>query len=196
MTVIRQISEKEVPMNMLLHADPSEKCIDRYLPGSKCFGVFVEDELVGVCVANLNDDDIWEIFNIVVIPEKQKQGFGKKLLEFVINYFEELGASSLELGTGTFGYQLLFYQRAGFRVESIRKNFFIDNYSELIFEDGVQLKDMLRLCIRYNRQSTYPAHRSQPRTAENSSERHPLLSTTECRDCNDILDEADNLKID
>ncbi|WP_035235287.1 GNAT family N-acetyltransferase [Desulfobacter vibrioformis] len=150
MITIRQISEKEVPMSMLLHADPSEKCIDKYLPGSKCFGAFVENALVGVCVTNLNDADAWEIYNIVVIPEKQKQGFGKKLLEFVINYFEEIGAKSLELGTGTFGYQLLFYQRFGFRVESIRKNFFVDNYFEPIYEEGIQLKDMLRLSLKFN----------------------------------------------
>ncbi len=154
MTIIRQISEKEVPMSMLRHADPSEKCIELYLHGSKCFGAFVEDSLVGVCVTNSNGADVWEIYNIVVIPEKQKQGFGKKLLEFVINYFEEIGAKSLELGTGTFGYQLLFYQRYGFRVDNVRKNFFVDNYSEPIYEEGVQLKDMLRLSIKYDRPST------------------------------------------
>ena len=150
MNIIRQIPEKEVPMSMLLHADPSEKCIDKYLHGSKCFGAFVEDSLVGVCVTNLNDVDEWEIFNIVVISGKQRQGYGTKLLQFVTKYFEEIGAKSLELGTGTFGYQLLFYQRLGFRVESVRKNFFIDNYSDPIFEDGVQLKDMLRLSIKFD----------------------------------------------
>ena len=79
---------------------------------------------------------------------------GKKLLEFVINYFKEIGAKSLELGTGTFGYQLLFYQRFGFRVESIRKNFFVDNHSEPICEEGIQLKDMLRLSLKFNWPST------------------------------------------
>lgn len=133
---------------MLLHADPSEKCIDRYLPQSKCFGAFVEDSLADVCVTNLNETGDWEIFNIVVIPEKQKQGIGTKLLNFVIRYFENIGEKSLELGTGTFGYQLLFYQRFGFRVESIRRNFFVDNYSDPIYEDGVQLKDMLRLSLK------------------------------------------------
>ncbi|WP_028582078.1 GNAT family N-acetyltransferase [Desulfogranum japonicum] len=151
MITIRQISEKEVPMSVLLHADPSEKCIEKYLTGAKCFGVFVDGFLVGVCVTNSIDAKIWELFNIVVIPEKQKQGFGKKLLEFVINYFQENGAKSLEIGTGTFGYQLLFYQRFGFRVGSIRKNFFIDNYSDPIYEQGVQLKDMLRLCLEFKR---------------------------------------------
>ena len=141
-------------MSMLLHADPSEKCIEQYLHRSKCFGAFVEDSLVGVCVTNSNEADEWEIFNIVVIPEKQKLGLGKELLQFVIKYFEEIGAKSLELGTGTFGYQLLFYQRLGFRVENIRKNFFIDNYSDPIFEDGLQLKDMLRLSIKFDRPST------------------------------------------
>ncbi len=138
MTTIRPILEKEVPMSILLHADPSEKCIDQYLPGSKCFGAFVDDSLAGVCVANTNEAGVWEIFNIAVIPEKQKQGIGKRLLDFVLRYFENIGEKSIELGTGTFGYQLLFYQRFGFRVESIRKNFFVDHYSDPIYEDGVQ----------------------------------------------------------
>ena len=147
MTIIKKISEKEIPMSMLLHADPSETCIEKYLPGSKCFGAFVENSLVGVCVTNSNEAGVWEIYNIVVIPEKQKQGIGTKLLKFSIRYFADIGETKLELGTGTFGYQLLFYQRFGFRVKSIWENFFLDNYSDPIYENGVQLKDMLRLSL-------------------------------------------------
>lgn len=148
MTNIKKTSESDIPKSILLHADPSEDCINKYLSGSKCFGAFIEGSLVGVCVTNLNQNNVWEIFNIVVLPEKQKQGIGTKLLKFVINYFKGIGEKQLELGTGTFGYQLLFYQRLGFRVKSIRENFFIDNYSEPIYEQGVQLKDMLRLTIK------------------------------------------------
>ena len=54
------------------------------------------------------------------------------------------------MGTGTFDYQLAFYQRHGFCVTSIDHDFFVKNYPEPIFEDGIQLVDMLRLSLRYS----------------------------------------------
>jgi protein-L-isoaspartate O-methyltransferase len=60
-----------------------------------------------------------------------------------------MGARRLEVGTGSFGYQLAWYQRAGFRVFAVERDFFLDNYEEPIFEDGIQLKDMLRLAVDY-----------------------------------------------
>ncbi|MBN2714726.1 MAG: GNAT family N-acetyltransferase [Deltaproteobacteria bacterium] len=147
MVNIKRISETEIPMSILLHADPSELCIGKYLPQSTCFGAFTDSKLVGVCVTNRNDAGVWEIFNISVVPEKQKQGIGTRLMKSVIIHFVDTGAEKLELGTGTFGYQLLFYQRFGFRVKEIRENFFLDNYSDPIYDHGVQLKDMLRLSL-------------------------------------------------
>jgi hypothetical protein len=61
---------------------------------------------------------------------------------------KKLLLEAVELGTGTFGYQLSFYQRFGFRVDSVWKNHFINNYDDPIFEDGIQLKDMLRLTLK------------------------------------------------
>ncbi|WP_308364978.1 MULTISPECIES: hypothetical protein [unclassified Microbulbifer] len=55
----------------------------------------------------------------------------------------------LEVGTGTFGYQLTIYQRQGFRVERIDKNFFLKNYPEPIVENGIQHRDMLRLTLEF-----------------------------------------------
>lgn len=85
--------------------------------------------------------------NIAVAPSRQQRGIGTTLLGHVISVFREEGACRLEVGTGTFGYQLAFYQRQGFRVTGIDTNFFLTNYPEPIFEDGIQLKDMLRLTL-------------------------------------------------
>jgi hypothetical protein len=71
-------------------------------------------------------------------------------LKWVIDFFRNYGARQLEVGTGTFGYQLAFYQRHGFRVTSIDCDFFVKNYPEPILEDGIQLVDMLRLTLRYS----------------------------------------------
>jgi ribosomal protein S18 acetylase RimI-like enzyme len=89
--------------------------------------------------------------NIAVAPEHQRQGIGCKLLSHAIETARLRGAKKLLVGTGTFGYQLMFYQRAGFRVVSVERDFFLTNYSEPIFEHGIQHKDMLRLEIEFGR---------------------------------------------
>ncbi len=60
-----------------------------------------------------------------------------------------MGARRLEVGTGTFGYQLAWYQREGFRVFAVERDFFLVNYEEPIYENNIQLKDMLRLAVDY-----------------------------------------------
>ena len=140
-------SADSIPLSLLLIADPSETKISEYLKGSICFGAYFKDELVSVCVTNSNGYAETEIFNIASLPNMQQKGTGSKLLQFVITEFTKRKVNKLVLGTGTFGYQLTFYQRLGFRVESVIKDFFTENYDEPIYESGIQHKDMLRLAI-------------------------------------------------
>jgi len=88
-----------------------------------------------------------EIFNISVSPKLQKQGIGSRLLKFSLLEIAKRGIQHVELGTGTFGYQLGFYQRQGFRVKSVVKDHFLNNYDKPIMENGIPHKDMLRLYI-------------------------------------------------
>jgi ribosomal protein S18 acetylase RimI-like enzyme len=132
-------------MTLLLEADPSEKCINRYLEGAECFGAFVDSELVGICVSKQQNVTTTEIYNIAVYPKYQQRSIGSTLLQFVLKELTSSGYNNVELGTGTFGYQLSFYQRHGFRVDSVIKDFFLDHYDEKIVENGIQHKDMLRL---------------------------------------------------
>ncbi|QDO86722.1 GNAT family N-acetyltransferase [Shewanella psychropiezotolerans] len=134
-------------MNLLLLADPLESKVRDYLNGATCFGAFVENELVSVCVVNSNTDGEIELFNIASFQNMQGQGIGTKLLEFVISELKNRNVTKLILGTGTFGHQLAFYQRLGFRAEEVFKNFFVDNYDEPIYENGLQHYDMLRFTL-------------------------------------------------
>ena len=143
----KEISADLIPLSLLLIADPSEIKISEYLEGSICFGAYVHNELVTVCVTNSNGDGETEIFNIASLPNMQQNGTGSKLLEFVINEFAKRKVKKLVLGSGAFGYHLTFYQRLGFRVESVVKDFFTENYDEPIYENGIQHHDMLRLVI-------------------------------------------------
>ncbi len=147
MLEFKLVSPDEIPMDLLLEADPSEFNVKKYLKNSVCYIAEKSGQIAGVCVLNSFGNSSIELFNIAVKPTEQGHGIGSALLRFVIEAMKSRGIAKIELGTGTFGYQLSFYQRLGFRVDSVIKDFFIDNYDEPIFEQGIQHKDMLRLVL-------------------------------------------------
>ncbi|OLQ94329.1 GNAT family N-acetyltransferase [Vibrio ponticus] len=142
-----QCDSSQVPLELLLEADPSEQSIASYLHDSWCFIAKEPNEVFAACVMKVIRDGVVEIFNVSVSPCKQQQGIGTQLLRHVIAQMADKGINRLELGTGTFGYQLTYYQRLGFRVDCVLKNYFLDNYPEAIFENGIQHQDMLRLYL-------------------------------------------------
>jgi ribosomal protein S18 acetylase RimI-like enzyme len=148
--IIQEVPVVNAPLELLLLADPSEDKVRSYLSGSKCFVVLSDAVLVGACVVQPRGTDAHELMSIAVHTAHQKFGYGTALLKWVIEFYRNAGARQLEVGTGTFGYQLAFYQRQGFRVQSIDHEFFVKNYPEPIFEDGIQLFDMLRLKLTYS----------------------------------------------
>ncbi|WP_104202853.1 GNAT family N-acetyltransferase [Billgrantia saliphila] len=147
--VIKPVPNAEAPFELLLEADPSADNIRRYLKHSTCCVATVGEETIGAYVIQPIGDGIHELMNITVAPEHRGKGIGAKLLKHAVNMARELGARRLELGTGTFGYQLAFYQRAGFRVVAVERDHFLTHYDEPIFENGIQHKDRLRLALDY-----------------------------------------------
>jgi ribosomal protein S18 acetylase RimI-like enzyme len=134
-------------MSLLLLADPNESKVRSYLRDSSGFLAEDGENVVAVCVCVELSPDTVEIMNIAVDPARQQRGTGGQLLRFLLDTLRADGVRRVELGTGSFGYQLTFYQRLGFRVDSVSKNFFLDNYPEPVMEDGLQHKDMLRLVL-------------------------------------------------
>ncbi|MDD1780919.1 GNAT family N-acetyltransferase [Enterovibrio sp. ZSDZ35] len=142
-----EVDSSTAPIELLLEADPSISNIQAYLTDSWCYIVQEGDDIIGVCVVKPINESVVEIFNIAMSPHRQHQGLGTKLLEFVLMQIRQKGVTRIELGTGSFGYQLTYYQRLGFRIERVVKDHFLDNYAEPIFENGIQHKDMLRLYL-------------------------------------------------
>ncbi|MGV8048552.1 GNAT family N-acetyltransferase, partial [Mycobacterium kansasii] len=53
---------------------------------------------------------------------------------------------TLIVGTSDTGFQQIrFYEKNGFKKTGIRKDFFIENYPSPIFENGLQMRDMVLL---------------------------------------------------
>lgn len=146
---VSQIPVEEAPMALLLLADPSEDKVRSSLRGSKCFVVSRDGSVAGACVVQPRGGDAYELMSIAVQPEHQQSGCGTALLEWVVDFYRKAGARRMDVGTGTFGHQLAFYQRQGFRVARIDRDFFVKHYPEPIFENGIRHFDMLRLVLEY-----------------------------------------------
>lgn len=138
----------EIPWDLFLLADPSREAIEKYLQKCHVYVGKIQAQVVGGYIIKEKEKSEYELMNIAVYPAFQKQGWGTLLLKTLIEDLKKRGGKKLGVGTGTFGYQLSFYQRVGFRVDSIDKDFFLKNYSTPIFENGIQHKDMLRLVLK------------------------------------------------
>ncbi len=147
--IIKEVPYTDAPIELLLEADPSREKINQYICRSNCFVATDQGQTVGAYVLQPVSPDIYELMSIAVLPEFQQQGIGSKLLRHAVASASALGAHRLEVGTGTFGYQLAFYQKEGFRVYAVERDFFLDNYDGPIYENGIQLKDMLRLAVDF-----------------------------------------------
>lgn len=140
---IREITDnKKKYIDLLLLADESESMIDRYLERGKMF-VLDDDGVKAECVVTQEDAGVYELKNIAVLPCCRRKGYGKKLIEFLFTHC--LDCNVMFVGTGECYSSLSFYKSCGFKQSHRVKNFFLDNYDHLMFEDGVQLVDMVYL---------------------------------------------------
>lgn len=143
---ILNLTQDAVPYGLLLLADPSKELIDDYLDRGICYLAFIGEELVGEFVLIHTHPRTLEIVNIAVKEDYQGRGIGKRLLQHAIDAAEKKKAHAIEIGTGNSSMQQLrLYQKTGFRIVGIDHDFFIRNYEEEIFEDGIPCRDMIRL---------------------------------------------------
>lgn len=146
-TQILQIeANREKYLDLLLLADPEEAVVMAYLNQGWLFALFEDDELYGVMLLLEHDAETLEIKNIAVKESAQGKGFGKQLLDQAKTFGRQQGYRVLMVGTGNSSLPVLFfYQKAGFRFRSVIRDFFVDNYKEPIYENGLQCTEMLIL---------------------------------------------------
>ena len=141
---IEQIREnKKQYLDLLLLADEQEDMVDRYLDEGEMF-VLYDPEAVGECVVVKLEEGVYEIKNIATDPSVHGKGYGRALIEFVVQHYAGL-CKQLLVGTGDSPLTIPFYEKCGFKEHHRLKNFFTDNYDHPIIEAGVQLVDMVYL---------------------------------------------------
>jgi ribosomal protein S18 acetylase RimI-like enzyme len=147
--IIERLYDRSVaPYDLLLMADPSRELVDDYLSRGECFIATILDEIIGVFVLLRTKPDTVEIINIAVKEDWQGNGIGKKLILNAIRIAKDMNMKTIEIGTGNSSvFQLMLYQKCGFRIVGIDQDFFTRHYKEEIYENGIQCRDMIRLRI-------------------------------------------------
>ena len=145
--VIRALGRNESPpMPLLLLADPSEELVRDCLCRGQCFVAELDEEVIGVYVLLPTRPLTVEIVNVAVAPPFQGRGIGKRLIGHAIETARQQGYKTIEIGTGNSSIgQLALYQKFGFRITGIDRDFFVRRYRKPIWENGIQCRDMIRL---------------------------------------------------
>ena len=144
---IRKLNTHEKPpMDLLLLADPSLRLVEDYVKRGHCYVAEEDSHQIGVYVLLPTRPDTIELVNVAVSENLHGQGYGKQLVNHAIGQARELGYATIEVGTGSTGVaQLALYQKCGFRMTGIDRDFFVRHYDEEIYENGMRLRDMVRL---------------------------------------------------
>ena len=145
--VFREIENKREYLPLLLLADEQENMIDLYLDRGTMF-VLEEDGIIkGECVVTDEGTGVLEIQNLAVTQEYQGQGYGRQLIEYVVNRYKDR-YEVLQVGTGDSPLTVPFYEHCGFVKHHIIKNYIVDHYNQPIYEGGKQLIDKVYLRMK------------------------------------------------
>lgn len=125
-------------------ADETVEAIEKYLYDSNVYVAKHEGKIIGTfCLYHINNKTV-EIKNIAVLPDLQNHGIGSYLLGKIQEIALKKNYKTIIVGTGDCGFkQIRFYEKNGFSKYGIKENFFLNNYDKPIYENGIQLKDMI-----------------------------------------------------
>ncbi len=140
------VEERLACRDLLLLADEQMDMVERYLFRGTMFALFDQDdpEARGIVLVTDEGAGVFEIKNLAVREDVQRQGYGRALVQHVVDLVRP-HARTLLVGTGESHATLGFYEHCGFVRSHVIKNFFTDNYDHPIFEEGRQLVDMICL---------------------------------------------------
>lgn len=98
------------------------------------FGYYKDEILVGF-IHVLRTFECLEIINIVVDKEHRQQGIAMKLIEYIIDYYENLEYILLEVNENNIS-AINLYKKMNFEVINVRKKYY-GNEDALIMKRGV-----------------------------------------------------------
>lgn len=134
---------KKEYLPLLLLADEQESMIDQYLERGDLFIYQKGKKAIASAIVTKEKEGIYELKNLAVLPSFQRKGYGRKMLDFIWEYYPT--CQTLYVGTGNTPSTLSFYTKCGFSYSHTIPNFFTENYAHPIIEENTILQDMIYL---------------------------------------------------
>jgi guanyl-specific ribonuclease Sa len=119
---------RERHLALLLLADESEQQVRSYMQRGDLYEYAADGEVAGIVLAIPRDEGTLEVKAVAIAPAHAR------------------GVRRVVVGTGNAGIgQLAYYQKAGFRLTHIERDFFSParGYPEVMQENGIRLRDMV-----------------------------------------------------
>ena len=129
---------------LLLQAEPSASALRWSLRNlsDTVYRFDMDGALVGAASMRWRDDPS-EIVELAVSEERQGQGIGRRIIAWLFDEARRRGRSAVQVGTSSSSLgNIAFYQKCGFRVTSVRPDYFW-YHPEPLTENGIPVRDML-----------------------------------------------------
>lgn len=143
--VLKIINQEERPLYLqyLLLADESEAIVKEYINEGEMYAIHYEGNIAGVILFTFHPNNIVELKNIALTEEFRGHGLGKVIIKEAFAIYQQKGFAQMIVGTANSSIaNLAFYQKVGFRMSEIKKDFF-KNYPTPIYENGIRALDMV-----------------------------------------------------
>jgi ribosomal protein S18 acetylase RimI-like enzyme len=139
--------ERERFLPLLLLADESLEQVRSYMQGGELYALIDHDgNAVGIVLTVPAEHGAVELKAVAVDTAQQHRGIGRRLLAAVIEDLRKRGVRRAIVGTANAGIgQLAYYQKAGFRLLRIERDFFSParGYPAVMEDNGIRLRDMV-----------------------------------------------------
>jgi len=146
-----KITSKDwIPFNLLLLADEAEG-IDKYIYKSDTYVVRYKRHVEPIAVfvlLRISDSEL-EIKNLAVLEMLQNRGIGSFAINEIRRIALKFKYQNIIVGTpDNSSRQIRFYEKHGFEKYDVKEEFFVENYSNPIIEDGIVLRNMVMLKLK------------------------------------------------
>ena len=140
-------AERERFLPLLLLADESLEQVRSYMQSGELYALLEHDgNAVGIVLTVPAEHGSVELKAVAVDTAQQNRGIGRRLLAAVIEDLRKRGVPRVIVGTANAGIgQLAYYQKAGFRLLRIERDFFSParGYPAVMEDNGIRLRDMV-----------------------------------------------------
>jgi len=137
--------EQEDYLELLATANPSELLVRQDLSRGDLYVMEDGGQTISAAIVVPLNRTSCELRAIATMEKHKRKGYAKVLLHYLFAVYRD-DYQSMVVGTVD-GSQLAlgFYESQGFRRINVIENYFLDTYSEPIFDNGMQCIDMVML---------------------------------------------------